>query len=287
MSSFSRFQEINLSRGTANKKANSSFIVKGLPSILITGSNNEQVQASVVNKQEKDMAYIYTYAGEETALPIGSTWGAKGLHWLITEEIISIHDVDWHKYVAILCNVEIDGKWGYFTSAEASYINTVLRDEVLLQTQQKPLLILANSDLKINDKIMIKNRAWQIEEEDNLSVPGISYFSLAATTMSKEVINSEENKDKEFIVEKAPVINADAGQQMSRDTTIWIDHLETITLPTNYSYAVFSNQKVKIVKLTNNEVSFMLPFGIMETTVKIKDQYHNIEELNYKVKGAE
>jgi hypothetical protein len=110
MSSFSRFQEINLSRGTANKKANSSFIVKGLPSILITGSNNEQVQASVVNKQEKDMAYIYTYAGEETALPIGSTWGAKGLHWLITEEIISIHDVDWHKYVAILCNVEIDGK---------------------------------------------------------------------------------------------------------------------------------------------------------------------------------
>jgi hypothetical protein len=73
MSSFSRFQEINLSRGTANKKANSSFIVKGLPSILITGSNNEQVQASVVNKQEKDMAYIYTYAGEETALPIGST----------------------------------------------------------------------------------------------------------------------------------------------------------------------------------------------------------------------
>ena len=65
----------------------------------------------------------------------------------------------WHKYLAILCNVEIDGQWGYFISAEASYVNTVLREEVLLQTQQKPLLILANSNLKINDKIMIKNRA--------------------------------------------------------------------------------------------------------------------------------
>jgi hypothetical protein len=35
----------------------------------------------------------------------------------------------------------------------------MLQQEVLLQTQQKPLLILANSTLKIGDKIMIKGRA--------------------------------------------------------------------------------------------------------------------------------
>ena len=285
MSSFSRFQEINLSRGKANKKANSSFIVNGLPSILITGSNNEQVQAGVVNKQEKDMAYIYTHAGEdEVKLPIGSTWEAKGLHWLITEEIITIHDVDWHKYIAILCNVEISGQWGYFTSAEASYINTILREDVLLQSQQKPLLILANSTLKIGDKIMIKGRAWRIEEEDNLSTPGISYFSLSATTMSKEIIDTTGNKN--LVIEKAPVIDAD-GDFTPQPNITYVNQLEVITLPTSYSYVLFSNKNVKIIKLTNSEVSFTLPFGVSETTVKVKDSYHNIKEFNYKVKGVE
>ena len=74
MSSFSRFQKINLSRGTANKKANANFVFKGMPSILLTGLDNQQVPAAVVNRQERDMAYIYTHAGdEETMLPIGSS----------------------------------------------------------------------------------------------------------------------------------------------------------------------------------------------------------------------
>lgn len=76
MSSFSRFQKINQSRGTtANHKTNAGFIMNGYPSIFITGANDAQVAACVVNKQEKDSAYIYTEntTDKDDILSIGST----------------------------------------------------------------------------------------------------------------------------------------------------------------------------------------------------------------------
>ena len=106
MTSFSRFQERNKKRTVAQNKLNTSFIFKGYPSIEIQGSADQKIQASVVNKQEKDYAYVFTQTQNE--LEIGSVWAAKNLHLLITEEITIIKDVDWHKYHALLCNVQID-----------------------------------------------------------------------------------------------------------------------------------------------------------------------------------
>ena len=107
MTSFSRFQERNKKRTVAQNKFNTSFIFKGYPSIEITGSADRKVQAAVVNKQEKEYAYIFTQLQDELA--IGSIWAAKNLNLLITEEITIIKDVNWHKYHALLCNVQIDG----------------------------------------------------------------------------------------------------------------------------------------------------------------------------------
>jgi hypothetical protein len=58
-----------------------------------------------------------------------------------------------------LCNVEINGLWGYFLSAEKSYIRVALKEDVVLQSQQKPILVLGKDILNINDKFMIKDRA--------------------------------------------------------------------------------------------------------------------------------
>ena len=157
MSSFSRFQEINQKRGIANQKTNSSFIFKGYPSISISGPDGETVAASVVNRQEKDMAYIYTTL--DTPLVVGSVWSAKGLHWLVSNEIVIIKDVSWHKYEAIHCNIEVDGKWGYFVGPKKSHIDVTLKESFLLQSQQEPVLVMPEGSLSINDKIMIKNRA--------------------------------------------------------------------------------------------------------------------------------
>lgn len=278
MSSFSRFQKINQSRGTANQKTNSSFILNGYPSIFITSTADKsiKIQASVVSKQEKSMAYIYT--STEDVLDAGSVWEAKSLHWLITEEIILIKDVNWRKYAAVLCNVEVNGSWGYFIGPEASYVNTVLKEDVLLQSQQKPLLVLANSNLKINDKIMIQGRAWQIQEEDCLTHPGVSYFSLTATTMSKDLN-----------IEHSSVIDADADLPTlgEDDNVVWVDNMELIELETNDSFIVFSNPQVKLVKLSNNLATFLLPFGVHETLVKIKDSVGTIKEITYKVRVSE
>ena len=69
MTSFSRFQERNKKRVVAQQEFNTSFIFKGYPSIKITNGENS-CQASVVNKQEKDYAYVYTQL--QDSLAIGS-----------------------------------------------------------------------------------------------------------------------------------------------------------------------------------------------------------------------
>jgi hypothetical protein len=91
MTSFSRFQERNKKRVVAQQNLNTSFIFKGYPSIKISRGDLE-LQASVVNKQEKDYAYVYTQLKDN--LEIGSVWTAKNLHLLITEEITIIKDVN-------------------------------------------------------------------------------------------------------------------------------------------------------------------------------------------------
>ena len=70
MTSFSRFQERNRRRTVAQNKLNTNFIFKGYPSVEIIGANDERIQASVVNKQEKDYAYVFTSL--EQPISIGS-----------------------------------------------------------------------------------------------------------------------------------------------------------------------------------------------------------------------
>ena len=185
MTSFSRFQERNKKRTVAQNKLNTSFIFKGYPSIEIKGSADQSIQASVVNKQEKDYAYIFTHLQDELA--IGSIWTAKNLHLLVTEEITIIKDVDWHKYHALLCNVQIGNHWGYFKGSEKSFLDIALEREVVWESPQKPVLVLPENVLEFRDKIVIKGRAWLIQEYDAISTPGLVYYSLKPTTVSKEV----------------------------------------------------------------------------------------------------
>ena len=107
MNNFKRFLEKNKIRANAINKGNSSFIINGYNSTIIKNNDNIEFSAAIVNQQEKKSAYIYT--NKEDVLDIGSAWEAKGLHFLIAEEITIIKDVNWHKYIAHICNVEING----------------------------------------------------------------------------------------------------------------------------------------------------------------------------------
>lgn len=259
MTNFSRFQERNKKRTVAQNKLNSSFIFKGYPSIEITGSADQKIQASVVNKQEKDYAYVFTQTQDELA--IGSIWTAKNLHLLITEEIISIKDVNWHKYHALLCNVQIDNYWGFFKGPEKSFLDVVLEKDVVLESPQKPILVLPENILDFGDKVVIKGRAWLIQEYDAISTPGLVYYSLKPTTVSKEVV--EENENKEVYVEK------DTTQTIAENATI--PNTE-ITLSTEGGYFKSNNNNIKILKHTSKEVIFSIPFGVEEVVVEVKQK---------------
>ena len=272
MTSFSRFQERNKKRTVAQNKLNTSFIFKGYPSIEIQGSADQKIQASVVNKQEKDYAYVFTQKQDE--LEIGSVWAAKNLHLLITEEITIIKDVNWHKYHALLCNVQIDNHWGYFKGPEKSFLDVVLEKEVIWESPQKPVLVLPENVLNFRDKIVIKGRAWLIQEYDAISTPGLVYYSLKPTTISKEV--TAENTDKEIYVEKheEPIVNVVENpiSLLSADSVFNISPNVPITLSTEDGYFKTTNKNLKIQKRTASIVVFSIPFGISEVAVEVKEK---------------
>ena len=272
MTSFSRFQERNKKRTVAQNKLNTSFIFKGYPSIEIQGSADQKIQASVVNKQEKDYAYVFTQKQDE--LEIGSVWAAKNLHLLITEEITIIKDVDWHKYHALLCNVQIDNHWGYFKGPEKSFLDVVLEKEVIWESPQKPVLVLPENILNFRDKIVIKGRAWLIQEYDAISTPGLVYYSLKPTTISKEV--AAENTGKDIYVEKheEPTINVVENpiSLLSEANVFHISPNVPITLSTEDGYFKTTNKNLKIQKRTASMVVFSIPFGISEVAVEVKEK---------------
>lgn len=272
MTSFSRFQERNKKRTVAQNKLNTSFIFKGYPSIEIQGSADQKIQASVVNKQEKDYAYVFTQTQDE--LEVGSVWTAKNLHLLITEEITIIKDVNWHKYHALLCNVQIDNYWGYFKGPEKSFLDVVLEKEVIWESPQKPVLVLPENVLNFRDKIVIKGRAWLIQEYDAISTPGLVYYSLKPTTISKEV--AAENIGKEIYVEKheEPIVNVVENpiSLLSEDSVFHISPNVSITLSTEDGYFKTTNKNLKIQKRTASMVVFSIPFGISEVAVEVKEK---------------
>lgn len=281
MSNFSRFQERNKKRIVAQQKFNTNFIFKGYPSIQIKNAD-KIVQASVVNKQEKDYAYVYTPLADE--LNIGSIWTAKNLHLLIAEEITIIKDVDWHKYYALLCNIQIDDQWGYFKGPEKSFLDIQLEKEVVWESPQKPVLVLPKDVLDFRDKIVIKGRAWLIQEYDAISTPGLVYYSLKPTTVSKEVV--EENLGKDVYVERykeAPIVSLEEPIQqymVADDDITMISANMPISLTTEDGYFKSSNSNIKIQKRTETSIVFTIPFGIQNVIIETKKK-GNIIKTKY------
>lgn len=296
MNRFERFRNRNLKHGEAAQEVNTHFIFKGYPStklqnrntaawleeirhkILYTENNEPlsiditpvdfatEIQAAIVNQQEKDKAYIYTQL--DTPLPIGSIWGAKTLCWLIAEEIITIKDVNWHKYLSYLCNIQVENVWGYFIGPEKRYINIANEKDASLESLQKPVLVLPEGILGFKDKIVIKDRPWQVQEWDAISSPGLIYYSLRATTISKEV--AEEHEGEDVYIERAknettPIITSPTEVNNKNIINNNID----ITVSTEEGYFKY-NKKIAVKRHTATQVIFSIPFGITEVTIQTK-----------------
>lgn len=271
MTNFERFRSRNQKRIEANQSLNANFIFKGYPSIQIT-KDDVSVQAAVVNQQEKDKAYVYTNLKD--ILNVGEVWHAKTLPILISEEIVIIKNVDWRKYIGLICNIEVDGNWGYFKGPEKSYIGITLEQDAAWNSNQKPVLVLPEHVLGFEDKIVIKGRPWLVQEYDAISTPGLIYYSLTSTTVSKEI--AEENQGKDVYIERKDEdlkihIDENPISTLTGDSIRVAANID-ITLPTENGYFKTSNTNIKIKKRSVNEIIFSIPFGINEVIIKTKQE---------------
>lgn len=267
MNNFKRFLEKNKIRANAINKGNSSFIINGYNSTIIKNNDNIEFSAAIVNQQEKKSAYIYT--NKEDVLDIGSAWEAKDLHFLIAEEITIIKDVNWHKYIAHICNVEINGLWGCFIGPEEKYINLTLQQTTVLTSEQKPILILPSNSLEFGDKIIIKNRAWLVQEFDNITTEGITYYSLRPTTISKNVEENsiEKNADKNVVIDENIKEIGENIYSVLPNTPI--------TITTYKGYFEYDNHSIEVLEHKSNLVKFLIPIGINEVIINIKEGGNN------------
>ena len=252
MNNLDRFQEKNKLRANSSNKINSHFVFQGYNSTFIQ-CGDRKIPAAVVNNQEKKSGYIFTCEKDE--INLGSVWEVKNLHLLITSQITFIKDVKWNKYTFELCNFQLnDDVWGRFIGTEESAISTTLQEKSILFSLQKPILILPKNSLKIGEKVVINNRAWLVEEFDNISSAGVDYYTVSVTTVSKNLEGNVEEKNDTF------------------DTQDIDWHNKEITLITENGYFKTTNSNIKIISRKKDQVVFSIPFGIEEVTIETKEK---------------
>ena len=265
---YNQFRRKNSAINKADDTVNVRFIFEGnsATDIIIGG---EKYKAAIVLQQDKDLAYVYTE--KRKPLVIGTSFAHKDLHYLIIKKEVVIRDVLYNKYQALIANVELeDNIWGYFKSPETTYINTKVEGSAVEVSLQHPVLVAPAGLYKIGDKFLVKDRPWEVIETDTISSDEITYYSLKATTIAKEVepeqgSNAAENEPEEEVL----------------DNFIEVSPLQTIQVSTENG-SFYATAELVDVKLKVNSATFTIPFGIDSFEVVVFEN-GNEKTIKYKV----
>lgn len=269
MSSFSRFTAKNQARSGSNASLNSNFIFKGYPSTTIH-CGEKAISAVVVNQQEKDVAYIYTKTTD--TLEVGSVWMAKTLPLLVSEEIIIIKDVQWKKYKALICNVNIGDLYGWYYGPEKRHVSVTLHQNAILTSDIKPVLVLPTGHITINDRIYISGRGFMVQEYDEISSPGIGYYSLVAATISKEELENNQGKNFFIVKEKQETITyPDEPARENEEGIIEILPYHPIAIGTEEGFFESSLSMLEVLSIKEKEVEFIVPFGAPDFSITVQE----------------
>ena len=117
------------------------------------------------------------------------------------------------------------------------------------------------TDVKIGTKIVIKNRAWLVQECDDYSTEGIGYYSLSASTVSSHV--EQEAGDKQTYLEQPSATQEDFVGVLQNDKNIRCGHNVEVSIPCDET-VTWDNRAIKVIKRTNTTITFILPFGVDE-----------------------
>ena len=146
-----------------------------------------------------------------------------------------------------------------------------MKEDLAAISQQKPILVARQGRFNINDKVKVNGRPWLIIESDTISSPEIGYYSLKATTMSKDELQEDDT-----------VLEGDNNiLAATLDDRISVTTFQEVELPTEGGFYQ-STCKLIQLKVTSDKINFKVPVGIKNFTVKIK-QNGIIVERNFKV----
>ena len=123
-----------------------------------------------------------------------------------------------------------------------------------------------------------------IQEYDAISTPGLVYYSLKPTTVSKEV--AAENVGKDIYVEKhnidKPTIIEEPISTYSNTGEVLISNNTPIEISTQGGYFTTSHNNITIHKRTVDKIIFSIPFGINDVVITTKES-GSIVKKTYKV----
>lgn len=126
------------------------------------------------------------------------------------------------------------------------------RKDAIVESQQKPLLVTTSARLNYKDKIVINNRPWLIQEYDDVTHPGVTYYSLKPTTISK-VTTTDAPASTKPVINPYPEID-----DSNRHITIAPE--DPIIFDLADQFVDFEGPLV-IVKRTAKELTCTLKFG--------------------------
>jgi hypothetical protein len=139
-------------------------------------------------------------------------------------------------------------------------------------SSQSPVLVVGGTPLEYRDKFLIKERAWSVEEYDNISTEGITYYTLAQTTISKDT-------KKESLSSLSPYDNIDGNQdeelresgEISKDQAIYSIPMTSVTLSNFKSFD--DSTKVIIVNRSKSNITFKIKPNVEELIVTLEIPY--------------
>ncbi len=125
-----------------------------------------------------------------------------------------------------------------------------MKDGRVVVSDAKPIAVLPGNPYTVGDVIVINNRPWIVIEYDNISCPGVTYYSVEATRLAKV-------SDPSTLIPITP-----------DPALIEVIPLQKITLTTESGYFVSSVELA--VSRTPTSAIFEVPFGVNEFTVDVK-----------------
>lgn len=113
-----------------------------------------------------------------------------------------------------------------------------------------------------------------VQEYDNISTSGVTYYSLTPTTVSADIAELHSGESSYIITQKK--------MEHPNYENIF-EHNIDITLPTEDGYFKYDNPSIHIIKHQALSVTFQIPFGVDTITISTK-QKGEVVTTTYSIK---